>query len=88
MSTGADGTLHERPAEILQTLIRFDTTNPPGNSATTGSGRSERSTKPSRRSIAHPRLSPTPPKARVTARKIAAWGSQHPATGQSTTTAT
>jgi acetylornithine deacetylase/succinyl-diaminopimelate desuccinylase-like protein len=24
-------TLHERPAELLQRLIRFDTTNPPGN---------------------------------------------------------
>ena len=23
--------LHERPAELLQRLIRFDTTNPPGN---------------------------------------------------------
>jgi acetylornithine deacetylase/succinyl-diaminopimelate desuccinylase-like protein len=27
----ADETLHERPAELLQRLIRFDTTNPPGN---------------------------------------------------------
>jgi acetylornithine deacetylase/succinyl-diaminopimelate desuccinylase-like protein len=26
-------TLHERPAELLQALIRFDTTNPPGNEA-------------------------------------------------------
>jgi acetylornithine deacetylase/succinyl-diaminopimelate desuccinylase-like protein len=25
--------IHERPAEILQNLIRFDTTNPPGNEA-------------------------------------------------------
>ena len=23
--------MHERPAELLQRLIRFDTTNPPGN---------------------------------------------------------
>ena len=23
--------IHERPAELLQRLIRFDTTNPPGN---------------------------------------------------------
>src|SRR4030042_1406693 len=28
-----DQTIHERPAELLQTLIRFDTTNPPGNKA-------------------------------------------------------
>jgi acetylornithine deacetylase/succinyl-diaminopimelate desuccinylase-like protein len=26
-------TLHERPVELLQALIRFDTTNPPGNEA-------------------------------------------------------
>ncbi|MDX1418034.1 MAG: M20/M25/M40 family metallo-hydrolase, partial [Candidatus Promineifilaceae bacterium] len=26
-------TIHERPAELLQQLIRFDTTNPPGNEA-------------------------------------------------------
>ena len=26
-------TLHERPVELLQDLIRFDTTNPPGNEA-------------------------------------------------------
>ena len=26
-------TLHERPAELLQQLLRFDTTNPPGNEA-------------------------------------------------------
>ena len=26
-------TIHERPAELLQRLIRFDTTNPPGNEA-------------------------------------------------------
>jgi acetylornithine deacetylase/succinyl-diaminopimelate desuccinylase-like protein len=25
------GTLYQRPAELLQRLIRFDTTNPPGN---------------------------------------------------------
>src|SRR5918997_345113 len=30
MSTSPDTPLHERPAEILQRLIRFDTTNPPG----------------------------------------------------------
>ena len=24
-------TIHERPVELLQRLIRFDTTNPPGN---------------------------------------------------------
>jgi acetylornithine deacetylase/succinyl-diaminopimelate desuccinylase-like protein len=27
------GALHQRPVELLQTLIRFDTTNPPGNEA-------------------------------------------------------
>ena len=27
----AGGALSERPAELLQRLIRFDTTNPPGN---------------------------------------------------------
>jgi acetylornithine deacetylase/succinyl-diaminopimelate desuccinylase-like protein len=27
----ADTTLYQRPAELLQALIRFDTTNPPGN---------------------------------------------------------
>ena len=27
----SDGALRERPAELLQRLIRFDTTNPPGN---------------------------------------------------------
>jgi acetylornithine deacetylase/succinyl-diaminopimelate desuccinylase-like protein len=27
----ADATIHQRPAELLQNLIRFDTTNPPGN---------------------------------------------------------
>ena len=31
-STG-DQTIYERPAELLQNLIRFDTTNPPGNEA-------------------------------------------------------
>ena len=31
-STG-DQTIHQRPAELLQNLIRFDTTNPPGNEA-------------------------------------------------------
>ena len=30
MSTSPDTPLHERPTEILQRLIRFDTTNPPG----------------------------------------------------------
>lgn len=30
-SHGVDPTLYERPAELLQHLIRFDTTNPPGN---------------------------------------------------------
>jgi len=36
MPTKPDGslaTLHERPVELLQNLIRFDTTNPPGNEA-------------------------------------------------------
>jgi acetylornithine deacetylase/succinyl-diaminopimelate desuccinylase-like protein len=28
-----DGTIYERPAELLQNIIRFDTTNPPGNEA-------------------------------------------------------
>lgn len=28
-----DSTIYERPAELLQNLIRFDTTNPPGNEA-------------------------------------------------------
>lgn len=28
-----DATIHERPAELLQRLIRFDTTNPPGGEA-------------------------------------------------------
>jgi acetylornithine deacetylase/succinyl-diaminopimelate desuccinylase-like protein len=31
--TAADPTIYKRPAEILQQLIRFDTTNPPGNEA-------------------------------------------------------
>ena len=31
---GSPATLHERPVELLQNLIRFDTTNPPGNEAT------------------------------------------------------
>jgi acetylornithine deacetylase/succinyl-diaminopimelate desuccinylase-like protein len=30
--TGAQ-TIYERPVELLQNLIRFDTTNPPGNEA-------------------------------------------------------
>ena len=25
--------IHERPVELLQALLRFDTTNPPGNEA-------------------------------------------------------
>lgn len=29
----ADQTIYERPAELLQKLIRFDTPNPPGNEA-------------------------------------------------------
>ncbi len=29
----SDQTIYERPTELLQTLIRFDTTNPPGNEA-------------------------------------------------------
>ena len=35
MSTSFVGnqTIHKRPAELLQNLIRFDTTNPPGNEA-------------------------------------------------------
>lgn len=32
LSTGAQ-TIYERPAELLRDLIRFDTTNPPGNEA-------------------------------------------------------
>ena len=28
-----DTASHERPLELLQNLIRFDTTNPPGNEA-------------------------------------------------------
>jgi len=31
MNTNSDLTLHQRPAELLQKLIQFDTTNPPGN---------------------------------------------------------
>src|SRR5215212_6615491 len=31
MHTTADHALHERPAELLQRLLRFDTTNPPGH---------------------------------------------------------
>jgi len=27
----SDQAIYERPAELLQNLIRFDTTNPPGN---------------------------------------------------------
>jgi acetylornithine deacetylase/succinyl-diaminopimelate desuccinylase-like protein len=32
-SSGGISTIYQRPAEILQRLIRFDTTNPPGNEA-------------------------------------------------------
>lgn len=31
MPTNTEAALHERPVELLQRLIRFDTTNPPGN---------------------------------------------------------
>jgi acetylornithine deacetylase/succinyl-diaminopimelate desuccinylase-like protein len=32
MPTGNDmATIHQRPVELLQNLIRFNTTNPPGN---------------------------------------------------------
>lgn len=31
MAPKAEAALHERPAELLRRLIRFDTTNPPGN---------------------------------------------------------
>src|SRR5207237_4265695 len=31
VSAGASSDLWQRPAELLQHLIRFDTTNPPGN---------------------------------------------------------
>ena len=31
VSTGDTATIYQRPAELLQRLIRFDTTNPPGN---------------------------------------------------------
>ena len=30
----SDQTIYERPADLLQNLIRFDTTNPPGCSLT------------------------------------------------------
>ena len=29
--TSPDGTIYQRPVELLQRLIQFDTTNPPGN---------------------------------------------------------
>ena len=32
-SSGDISSLYQRPAELLQRLIRFDTTNPPGNEA-------------------------------------------------------
>jgi acetylornithine deacetylase/succinyl-diaminopimelate desuccinylase-like protein len=32
-STGGISSIYQRPAELLQRLIRFDTTNPPGNEA-------------------------------------------------------
>lgn len=31
--SNADTTIYQRPAELLQQLVRFDTTNPPGNEA-------------------------------------------------------
>jgi acetylornithine deacetylase/succinyl-diaminopimelate desuccinylase-like protein len=31
MATVAESAVHERPAELLRALVRFDTTNPPGN---------------------------------------------------------
>jgi acetylornithine deacetylase/succinyl-diaminopimelate desuccinylase-like protein len=31
LATGGDTAIHRRPAELLRNLIRFDTTNPPGN---------------------------------------------------------
>jgi acetylornithine deacetylase/succinyl-diaminopimelate desuccinylase-like protein len=33
MSPTSNSTIYERPVELLQNLIRFDTTNPPGNEA-------------------------------------------------------
>ena len=30
-SAGDSSTIYQRPVELLQNLIRFDTTNPPGN---------------------------------------------------------
>jgi acetylornithine deacetylase/succinyl-diaminopimelate desuccinylase-like protein len=33
VSTGNTSSIYQRPAELLQRLIRFDTTNPPGNEA-------------------------------------------------------
>jgi acetylornithine deacetylase/succinyl-diaminopimelate desuccinylase-like protein len=33
VSTGDMSSIYQRPAELLQRLIRFDTTNPPGNEA-------------------------------------------------------
>ena len=32
-TNGASEAIYERPAELLQQLIRFDTTNPPGQAA-------------------------------------------------------
>ena len=32
-SSANDRAIYERPGELLQNLIRFDTTNPPGNEA-------------------------------------------------------
>ena len=29
--TGNETSIYQRPVELLQNLIRFDTTNPPGN---------------------------------------------------------
>ena len=33
MTTNDGSLIYQRPAELLQRLIRFDTTNPPGNEA-------------------------------------------------------
>nr|HET6902294.1 hypothetical protein [Ktedonobacteraceae bacterium] len=32
-SSSEQSTLYQRPVELLQQLVRFDTTNPPGNEA-------------------------------------------------------
>ena len=33
ISSARDAAIYQRPAELLQQLIRFNTTNPPGNEA-------------------------------------------------------